>query len=305
MSQMVNGEPLGVSIEQIRWHPQRGVSAPITTVSAADRVPDNNTVIAFAGYATSIKQLVRMHREFREAGHDVLLVDLPFTDKALRGNQTLVGQLAMEGPHDVINELQLTEPPMLGHSKGASVVGRSLALEPANMGDIMLVQPPEIQEAFVGATEKDTRGRIRGFERAIVLSLLDQHLSRRGVGAIGEILRTYVTDKVTGQFDVMVGPVMNGSNVVPLLGHIEAGHMGHIVHGDRDRVFRADNSKLVLEQAVAKRDAGSGRGRLYVSVVPGYPHVNGDTREGMELLIFALQKPSLDNSITRQIYPSV
>lgn len=318
---MAKVDKAGITINEARWSPNRQTSVPIRLADNGNLFEGGSPSTAlpifyFPGYALHTGGMRRILSNFAEEGHHVIGVDLPFTDRALRGKRNLVVQLAREGPHEVAAAFRKgphSKEPIraLGHSKGASVVGRAINEDHTDIGDIILLQPPELQRAApLTVSEREERRLIRKFVRDMTLSGLDQEGNLAEIRGDAILLKTFLTDQLIGQFPVMVGTIVTGSVVEPLLEHVQAGNTVQTVMGDNDQVFPPLETVAILEMAAAKATiegvAVKDGGRLVYSIVPGVPHLNGDAPQGMRLLNFALgtvENPKGPEIQEIQIYP--
>ncbi len=312
----------GIAMHEVRWHPQRGISVPIFIADNRGLLGEKFTPIqlpteAYAGYGVRQPGLVRMVKWLGRNGHHAVGVDLPLTDKALRGRRDLVIQLAREGPHVVAEALRheyKMEGPIraVGHSKGASIVGRAMDENHAGIGDVALIQSPELVRLTpLNVSRKEEQKLIRDFVRDVIAGSSDQETNLAELRAAGAVLATIIPDQLTGQFQVISGPVVTGSLVEPGLTHVQKGNIVLVTATGGDGVFSARKTLSTLREA-AKAANESGTpvkegGRLVVQQLPHVPHINVDAPQGRWLLNTAMN--GLENPDTAfgatQIYPTL
>lgn len=296
----------GVSINEILWHPSK--SDTRVPIRFADNLPllkgsptpSTLPTLVFPGYGVGAGGRKRLLYHLAEQDKHAVVVDLPLTHPALRGDGDLVIQLAREGPHLVGNALReryrLDEPiPALGQSKGAAIVGRAIEEDHTGIGDVALVQPPELHRATpLEVPDREERRLVRKLVRSLALNSSGQERNWGTMRAEGISLVTFIQDTAIGQFRIIAGPVVTGSLVSPVLAHVESGNTVLVMSSHRDSVFPGGQIFSTLD-AAAQAATKSGAqvregGRLLVYLDEGVPHLSIDNTKGRALVNTALDR---------------
>jgi len=271
--------------------------------------------VGSAGYGIRPGGEIRMLEGFAQAGYHVTLVDLPLDHKALHRDSILVTQVAREGLHvaaDAIRAEYRMDGPVdaFGHSKGASVLYRAMDENHEGIGMAAGIQSGELlRRTQIKAGKLKKRVLAWQFEGDMVMSALHQENTLDEVRAGGAVLVTFVHDVSTRRLPSMVIPVVVGSQGEPVFEHVRRGKMVQITATSGDGVFSsADTKKTLMEIAVDSPQTVPEGGRLLYYEVPKMPHLNGSARQGMSLLIGALdnmENPENSAYPAVQLYPTL